>query len=82
MTRGKIYEKLTEIFRDIFDDEELVICDTTTANDIEDWDSIEQVSIIVSTEKEFEIRFDISEVRELKNVGELVDIILGKVTKE
>lgn len=82
MSRQEVYEKLTEIFRDIFDDEELVICDTTTSNDIEDWDSLEQISIIVAAEKEFKIKFKMSEIEGLKNVGELVDLILAMIAKE
>ena len=82
MTREEVYVKLTGIFRDIFDDEDLTISDVTTANDIEDWDSLEQINIIVATENEFGITLNIAEINAMKNVGGFVDIILRKVTEK
>jgi len=75
MTRSEIYEELTEIFRDIFDDEELVIGDETTADDIEDWDSLEQINLLVAIEKQFNIKIRLGDVSELENVGRMVDLI-------
>lgn len=79
MTRQEAFEKVTEIFRDVFDDEELVIVDETNSDDIEDWDSLEHITLIVAMEKEFNMKFDIKEVNKLKNVGEMVDLILSKM---
>ena len=79
MNRKQIYEKLTMIFRDVFDDEDIVLRDETTAEDIEDWDSLEQINLVVACEKEFCIKFDMGEISKLKNVGEMVDIILSKI---
>ncbi len=79
MTREELFEKITEIFREEFDDDTLVIVDETNAADIEDWDSLAQVELIMTMEKEFNMKFNIKEVRELKNVGEMADLIMGKL---
>lgn len=70
---------VTRIFRDVFDDETLVIEDSTNSSDIEDWDSLEHIALIVSMEKEFDLKFDIREVNKLENVGEMVDLIISKL---
>lgn len=79
MTREEVMSKVTEIFRDVFDDEELVITDETNSSDIEDWDSLEHIALIVSMEKEFDMKFDIKEVNKLENVGEMIDMIMSKM---
>lgn len=78
MTREEVMEKLTEIFQDVFDDESIILTDSTNAEDIEDWDSLEQINLIVSIENEFGMMFDISEVSDLANVGEMADLIMSK----
>lgn len=80
MTREEAYEKLTEIFQSVFDDDELLISDITTAEDIEDWDSLEQINLVVAVEKKFNIKFNIEEVSMFKNVGEMVDIIIRQTS--
>lgn len=75
MTHEAILEKLNEIFQDIFDDDSLVITETTTANDVEDWDSIEHINLIDAVEKEFGMKLKMQEVSGMKNVGEMVQII-------
>ncbi len=79
MNRKAVYEKLTQIFRDVFDDENIYINDDTTAEDIEDWDSLEHINLIVAIEKEFGFKFDIEVVTTFMNVGEMVDLICIKV---
>ena len=79
MTREAIFKDLEEIFRDVFDDDEITLCDETTAEDIEDWDSLEQINLIVSIEKKYNIKFNIAEVGVMKNVGDMVDSILKRV---
>lgn len=79
MTRQEIFEAVQEIFRDVFDDEELVIKDETNAEDIEDWDSLEHITLIVAMEKEFQMKFDIKEVNKLENVGQMIDLIKRKL---
>ena len=76
MTREAVYERLTEVFRRIFDDDGIVIEDTTTASDIEDWDSFEHINLIVAVETEFSFKMPMGKVVNMKNVGEMVDIIL------
>ena len=71
--------KVTEIFRDVFDDDTLVIEDSTNSSDIEDWDSLEHIALVVSMEKEFNLKFDLKEVNKLANVGEMVDLIISKL---
>ena len=68
-------KKRNEIFQDIFDDDSLVSTETTTANDVEDWDSIEHINLIDAVEKEFGMKFKMQEVSGMKNVGEMVQII-------
>ena len=79
MTRESIYVKLNEVFQDIFDDEDIIVNDTTTADDIEDWDSLEHINLVVAVEKKFNIKFNMGEVSSFKNVGEMVDIIIKRV---
>lgn len=75
MNRNEILKKLNVIFRDVFDDDSIVINDRTTSNDIEEWDSIEHINLIGAVEDEFSMRFKMKEVSGMKNVGEMVDII-------
>ncbi|MBP3735680.1 MAG: acyl carrier protein [Lachnospiraceae bacterium] len=75
MTRAEIFEKLNEVFRDVFDDETIVVKDETTADDIEDWDSLEHINLIASVEQEFDIKFTMGQVVTMKNVGDMADLI-------
>ncbi len=81
MTREYIFEEVVNIFREVFDDEELVIKETTNADDIEDWDSLENINLIVLMEKRFSVKFNISEIGDLENVGGMVDLIVKKVAE-
>ncbi|MCL1874656.1 MAG: acyl carrier protein [Synergistaceae bacterium] len=74
-----ILNKLQEVFRDIFDDEDIVIARETSSNDIEGWDSFAQVNIIATCESEFGIKFDLSDIKNLKNVGDIVETIERKL---
>lgn len=74
-------ERLQEVFRDVFDDDEIVITDETTAEDIESWDSLTHVQLIVAVEKEFAVKFSTVEVMKLKNVGEFIQLIDKKAGK-
>ena len=82
MNRNEVLKKLNVIFRDVFDDDSIVINDRTTSNDIEEWDSIEHINLIGAVEDEFSMRFKMKEVSGMKNVGEMVDIILIDNTSE
>ena len=79
MTHEEIMEKVQRIFREVFDDDELVIKDSTNSSDIEDWDSLEHIALVVSMEKEFDLKFDLKGVNALANVGEMVDLIASKL---
>ena len=79
MTREEVFAALDEVFRDEFDDESIHVTDETVADDIEDWDSLEHINLIVAVERRFNIRFTMGEVTGMKNVGEMVDIILQRI---
>ena len=79
MSREEVFERLNEVFRDVFDDETIVVGETTTANDIEDWDSLEHINLMAAVESEFAIKFSMGQVVTMKNVGEMADIILQKL---
>ncbi len=79
MSREELYVKLNEVFREVFDDEDICVSDETTSNDIEDWDSLEHINLVVAIEKCFGIKFNMGEVNTMKNVGEMVDIILSRI---
>lgn len=68
-------EEVQEVFRSVFDDDSLVISRATTANDVAGWDSLMHVTLLVSLEQRFGIRFKSSEIADLKDVGELIDLI-------
>ena len=69
MTKEKIYEGLNEVFQEVFDDETIVVKPETTADDIEDWDSLEHINLVVAIENYFNIKFNMNEVTTMKNVG-------------
>lgn len=78
MSRDEVFAALDEVFQDEFDDNTLHVTDTTTADDIEDWDSLEHINLVVAVERRFGIKFTMGEVTGMKNVGEMVDIILQR----
>jgi len=76
------HTRLTDVFHDVFDDDSLVLSKEMTANDVENWDSLTHINLIVAIEKEFRVRFLTSEVSGLKNVGQLEALIESKVQKQ
>ncbi len=80
MNREEIFEKLNVVFRDVFDDDSIVVNDNTTADDIEDWDSLEHINLIVAIEKAFGIKLAMKDIVSLKNVGEMVTVISSKIS--
>ena len=76
MTRERAYERLNKVFREVFDDDSIVVADETTADDIEDWDSFEHINLIVAVEEEFGFKIPMGKTVTMKNVGEMVDLIL------
>lgn len=75
----KVKETLTEVFQDVFDDDELELFDEMTAEDVEDWTSLTHIQLIVAVEKKFGVKFTTVEVMKLKNVGEFIALIEKKL---
>ena len=80
MTREEIYGKLNEVFQDVFDDEDITVNDATVAADVDGWDSLEHINLIVAVERCFGIKFTMGETTGLKNVGEMVDKIIAHLS--
>ena len=79
MTSDEVLSNVQDIFRDIFDEKDLIIENGTSANDIEGWDSLNHIGIINAAEKEFSIKFALGELASLKDIGSLVDMIIEKI---
>ncbi|MEC9415760.1 MAG: acyl carrier protein [Pseudomonadota bacterium] len=77
MKFNAVMGSLYPIFRDVFDDDEIVIDANTTANDIDGWDSLTHIRLVISIEKAFNLRFTAAEISELENVGEMVELIVS-----
>lgn len=73
--REEIVEKLTDIFREVFDDDSIEITDTLTADDVDGWDSLMHITLIGAIESEFQIKFSMRDILSMKNVGALIDKI-------
>jgi acyl carrier protein len=69
----------SEIFKIVFSDPHLSVGAATSASDIAEWDSLAQITLLMSMEQTFEIQFSLDEVEDLQNVGEIVELILAKV---
>lgn len=79
MNEQTVWEKLAGIFREVFDDDEIVIGPETTAEEIFEWDSLSNIQLLVAIEKAFNgVKFNTGEVANLKNVGEMVAVILQR----
>lgn len=78
MGQEQILKKLTEIFRDVFDEPDLVLDLATTASDVQGWDSMNHITIVVEAERQFKVKFRTSEIEELRNVGDFVGLIEAK----
>ena len=79
MDRSEILAKVEEIFREELELDDLVLTDETTAEDVEGWDSLTHIQLIVAIEKQFKIKFTSKEILSWKNVGELVDCLAAKL---
>lgn len=78
MEKSQILDKVQAIFREVLDNEEIVLANETTADDIEEWDSLTHIQLIVAIEKHFKIRLTSREILSWQNVGQLIDSIAAK----
>ena len=79
MERAAILEKLNGVFTDVLDNDDIVINDSSTANDIEEWDSLTHIQLVVAIEKSFKVKFTTYEIQTWKNVGDMVNSIQAKL---
>jgi len=79
LNKTEILKKVQEIFIDVLEDENIILNYSTTSNDIEDWDSLNHIILIVEIEKEFNFKFKLEEMQSFKNVGVLCDSILLRI---
>ena len=76
MTREEVYKRLNEVFRDVLDDDTIELNDQTVADAVDGWDSFEHINLVVAVEEEFAFKIPMGKIVTMKNVGEMVDIIL------
>jgi acyl carrier protein len=76
--RAEIVDRLTEVFRDTFDDPSIVLFDEMTASDLDDWDSLQHIVLVLAIEREFGLKLNPAEVGKLANVGKMTDLLLAK----
>ena len=81
MSNEQIMERLTAVFRHVFDDDDIVLTANTSSKDIDDWDSLEHINLIGAVERTFGMRCQTKEVSGMKNVGEMAKIIAERATK-
>lgn len=78
MTDSEIFRRLTDIFHDVFDNDDIELTPDMTAEDVDEWDSLSHIRLIVAAEKEFGVSFSSSEVANLENVGQFVALIVAR----
>ena len=78
MERNEILKQVNEIFINTLDNPELIIAEATSANDVDEWDSLTHIQLVVATEKHFNIRFSSKEIQSWKDVGEMINCIQEK----
>ena len=76
MNENEVLKIVEELIRENFDDDSLEITRETVASDVEDWDSLEQINLLTAMGKKFNITFSLADVRNLENVGDMVDLII------
>jgi acyl carrier protein len=79
MQEAEIYERLTRIFRDVFDNESIVLGAGTSAADVDGWNSLIHITLIAATESAFAVRFKSAELEQMDNVGDMVRLLMGKL---
>ena len=81
LSKQEIFERLDQVFQDVFDDDDIHVTPETTAKDIDDWDSLEHIRLLAAVEREFGMRFKMGEVSAMKNVGEMAGIIEARAKR-
>ena len=81
MTEAELYDTLNAVFRQVLEDDSIELTPTTTAEDVDGWDSMNHIFIVVELEKRLGVKFQAAEMEELKNVGELVSLVQHKLAK-
>ena len=81
MNKENIFGSVQNIFREVFDEEDLIIGNETNSEDIEEWDSLNHINLVISIEKQFGIRFMTGELQLLKDVGEMIDLLDIKINR-
>ncbi len=79
MEKAELINQLTEIFRNVFTDKTIVLRDDLTANDVDQWDSLTHMILITEIENKFSVKFKLKELNKMRNVGDMIEIILSKV---
>ena len=79
MEKTAVVEKLTPVFRQVFNNASIVVTDEMTASDVDGWDSLFHMLLITEVESAFSIKFKLRELNKMKNVGDMIEIIMGKV---
>ncbi len=79
MPNEEIYQRLTPLFQEVFDNDDVVPVAEMTADDVDEWDSLSHIQLVVEVEKEFGVRFSAAEVGGLENVGQFVELLASKL---
>lgn len=79
MTKKEIFEKIQIIFQNVFDNSEMKIESSSNSSNVENWDSLNHINLVIAIQKEFRIKFDLKEIQAFKNVGEMVDLVEKKI---
>jgi acyl carrier protein len=79
MNRVNLLKEVTKIFKDILDNENVILEENTQATDIDEWDSLTHIQLVVAVEKHFKIRFSSKEIQKWKNIGELLNCVEEKI---
>ena len=80
MQTSEIYQKLTDVFHDVFDDDSIHVRPELTADDVDEWDSLSHIRLVLTAEKAFKVKFSAAEIGKLKNVGEFAELIRSKTS--
>lgn len=81
MDQREVFDRLNRVFREVFDDDTIRVTPNTTADDIDDWDSLEHITLISAVEREFRMKFKMGEISTMKNVGEMARIVMERMKR-